>query len=236
MFSTLGTTTKCCVEICAGNGAECNTANLIVNHGWQGWLVDGDARNVQLGTAFFRSFGEINVFPPRYIQAWITRDGVNALLAQHGCTGEVDLLSLDLDGVDYWIWEALDAISPRVVVLEYQNILGPERSWTVPYADNFNARNYPMTGDNPNFAGASLLAFVRLAHRKGYRLVGTNRSAYNAFFVRDGLGEAQLPAVTVAECFQNPWAVRAMRERFALVGDLPWVEVPEGGMASIRQP
>ncbi len=225
LFSVLGTTTKTCVEICAGNGEECNTANLIVNHGWQGWLLDGDESNVRQGTAFFRSFGGINVFPPRYIRAWITRGNINSLLAEHGCKGEVDLLSLDLDGVDYWIWEAMEAISPRVVVLEYQNILGPERSWTVPYADDFNARDYPMTGDHPNFAGASLTAFTRLACRKGYRLVGTNRSAYNAFYVRDGLGEAQIPTVTVAECYQNPWAVQAMAERFSITSGHPWVEV-----------
>ena len=231
LFSILGTVSKTCLEICAGNGAECNTANLIVNGGWQGWLVDGDARNVQLGTEFFRSFSEINVFPPRYVQAWITRGGVNALLAEHGCTGEIDLLSLDLDGVDYWIWEAIEAVSPRVVVLEYQNILGPDRAWTVPYADDFNARDYPMTGVHPNFAGASLLAFTRLARRKGYRLVGTNLSAYNAFFVRDGLGEAQIPTVTVADCFRNPWALRAMDERFASVSAHPWVEIPEDAAA-----
>jgi hypothetical protein len=225
LFTVLGTTAKKCVEICAGNGAECNTANLIINHGWQGFLVDGDGDNVQRGLEFFRSFSGINVFLPRFIQAWVTRENINALFTENGFTGEVDLLSLDLDGVDYWIWETIEAISPRVVVLEYQNILGPDRSWTVPYTNDFNARNFPMTGEMPNFAGASLLAFSRLSRRKGYRLIGTNRSGYNAFFVRADLGEHLFPEVTVADCFCNPWATRAMQERFPAVRDLPWVEV-----------
>lgn len=84
-------------------------------------------------------------------------------------------VSLDLDGVDYWIWDALTAIQPRVVILEYQDILGPDDSLTVPYADAFNAYDHPTTDGLPNFAGASLRAFTELGARKGYRLVGTNR-------------------------------------------------------------
>jgi len=70
---------------------------------------------------------------------------------------------------------AIDVVSPRVVVLEYQDILGPERSVTVPYSDDFAAAQHSMTGTSPNFAGASLAAFVKLGRRKGYRLVGVNR-------------------------------------------------------------
>jgi len=87
----------------------------------------------------------------------------------------VDLLSLDLDGIDDWVWEAIEAITPRVVVVEYQDMLGPERACTVPYADDFSCDRFPKTGGMPNFAGASPRAFVELRWHKDYRLLGVNR-------------------------------------------------------------
>lgn len=225
LFSILGASKKLCVEICAGDGMECNTANLIVNHGWHGLLVDGDKELVEQGQRFFRHSPQTYVFPPRFVCSWVTRQGVNEFLTANGFVGEIDLLSLDLDGVDYWIWEAIEAITPRVVVLEYQDILGPDRNWTVPYSDNFSTAAYPKTDGMPNFAGASLGAFVKLGRRKGYRLVGINRYGFNAFFVKNGLGDQLLPELDVAQCFGHPKVVWGMRERFPTVKDLPWVEV-----------
>jgi hypothetical protein len=225
LFAVLGTTNRLCVEICAGDGIECNTANLIVNHGWHGLLVDGARENVDRAARFYAEQPETRIHPPRLAQAWVTRDGVDELVRGNGFEGEIDLLSLDLDGVDYWIWEALGAVSPRVVVAEYQDILGPDRSWTVPYADDFDASRYPMTDGMPNFAGASLRAFAKLAARKGYRLVGVNRYGFNAFFVRDDVAGEIVPAVEVADCFSHPKVVEGMATRFPTVADLPWVEV-----------
>lgn len=225
LFSVIGVTKKLSVEICAGDGAECNTANLILNHGWHGLLVDGDKGNVERGIRFFARSKHTYVYPPRFVCAWVTRDSVNEILSANGFAGEIDLLSLDLDGVDYWIWEAIEAVSPRVVVVEYQDIIGAERSLTVPYADDFSSRKYPTTSGMPNFSGASLAAFVKLGRRKGYRLVGVNRYGYNAFFVRNGLGDTHLPEIDARGCFGHPKVVSGMRERFPTVKDLPWVEV-----------
>ncbi len=225
IFSIIGVVRKLSVEICAGNGIECNTANLILNHGWHGLLVDGDKGNVATGIRYFSRSRHTHVYPPQFVCAWITRDSVNDILSKNSFSGEIDLLSMDLDGVDYWIWEAIDVVSPRVVVVEYQDILGPDRAWTVPYADDFSFRDYPQTDGMPNFAGASLSAFVKLGRKKGYRLVAVNRYGYNAFFVRNGLGDTELTEVDVRACFSHPKVVWGMQERFPTVQDLPWVEV-----------
>ncbi|MDB4912849.1 MAG: hypothetical protein JWM95_493 [Gemmatimonadetes bacterium] len=221
LFARLGVTNRVCVEICAGDGIECNTARLVTHDGWRGLLVDGNERLVDRGRRFHGRMGSAATI----VRAWVTRDSVNALLTTHGFTGVVDLLSLDLDGVDYWIWNAITVIEPRVVVLEYQDILGPERSWTVPYSDSFSARDYPMTNGAPNFGGASLTAFTKLARRKGYRLVAINTLGYNAFFVRNGVGDAEVPEIDVRSCFGHPHNIRGMAERFPTVAHLPWQEV-----------
>jgi hypothetical protein len=225
IFAVAGVTNRLCIEICAGDGIECNTANLIVNHGWHGLLVDGDEENVSAASRFYLRSRSTYVYPPRIEHAWVTRGNVNDIIRRHGFDSEVDLLSVDLDGVDYWIWDAITVAQPRVVVVEYQDILGPERSWTVPYSDDFDATAFPMSDGMPNFAGASLPAFVKLGRRKGYRLVGVNRYGYNAFFVRNGVAEDRLPEVDVAACFTHPKNIEGMRHRFPMVADLPWVQV-----------
>ena len=225
IFSVIGTIHKRCVEICAGNGIECNTANLIINHGWTGLLVDGNPKLVRQGNSFYRKNKATYVYPPNFLCTWITRDNVNKLLLENSFSGEVDLLSIDMDGVDYWIWEALDAINPRVVVVEYSDIIGPEKSLTVPYSDRFNPYQYPTTRGLPNFCGASLRAFVKLADKKGYRLVGCNRYGYNAFFIRKDLGVQAIPEIPIEECFKHPKVLWGMENRWPIVKDFPWVEV-----------
>ncbi|MFH1807151.1 MAG: FkbM family methyltransferase [Pseudomonadota bacterium] len=220
IFALIGTTNRVCAEICAGNGIECNTANLILNHGWWGHLFDGDAAHVAAGTAFYREARATWLYPPRFTQAWVTAENVNSLLEKSGATGEIDLLSLDIDGMDYWVFKAIDVIQPRVVVCETHNVIGPEDALTVPYDPAFKIVT-------PDHHSASLAAMCALAKNKGYRLVGTHRYGFNAFFVREGVGEALLPTRTPFECLQDPYSREARATRWPRVKDLPWLRVGE---------
>jgi hypothetical protein len=162
IFSIIGINNFTCIEICCGDGIQCNTANLIVHHGWNGLLIDGNKDLITRGTEFYNKCLDTLIFPPKLINAWVTRENVNKLIEGNGFSGEIDLLSIDMDGVDYWIWDAISCISPRVVVVEYHNILGPDRSISVPYKPDFNCYDNP-----PDYLGASLKAFVKLGRKKG---------------------------------------------------------------------
>jgi len=225
IFSIIGSPHRTSVEICAGDGIECNTANLIVYHGWHGLLVDGNRHLVKRGREFYRKNRFTNIYPPVFVHSTVTKDNVDGLIRKNGFGGEIDLLSIDIDGLDYWIWNAISSIEPRVVVVEYQDIIGPDKALTVPYSDTFNAFEYPTTSGAPNFCGASLPAFVKLAKAKGYRLVGCNRLGYNAFFIRNPLGEKEIPEIDVKECFTHPRVVWGMKNRFPTVEHFPWIEV-----------
>lgn len=222
IFSLIGVHSSTCVEICAGDGIQCNSANLILNHGWTGLLVDGNQDNVSKGVQFYSSHPDTFSFPPKFVHAWVDREGVNGLIQEHGYSGDIDLLSLDLDGVDYWIWDAIEIISPRVVVAETQCIWGADRSVTVPYRRDFSS---PLVNGFGVYSGASLPAFVRLAKRKGYRLVGTQALGFNAFFIRDDLATEVFPEVTVQSCLDRPFVRSAMRDLLPLVKDKEWIEV-----------
>jgi len=225
IFSKIGMTNRLCVEIACGNGKECNSANLIVNHGWHGLLVDGSEKNIAEAQAFYETCRATYVWPPVVKRAFVTRENVNELIRSNGFEGEIDLLTVDIDGMDYWIWQAIVVVKPRVVVVEYVGWMGPERSCTVPYQADFDAFKYPTTNGAPDYAGASLMAMVKLARIKGYRLVGFNRHSFNAFFVRHDISHLALPEVDAGGGFSHPWLTRQIDRRYARVKDLPWIDV-----------
>jgi len=222
LFSLIGTTDKRCVEICAGDGIECNCANLIVNHRWTGLLFDGDRLRCDRARKFYAAHPDTRVWPPAILQEWITRDNVNDILQEEGFSGGIDLLSLDIDGMDYWIWKAIEQVSPRVVVLEFNHLLGPDKSVTVPYDSGFIAEYGPHGAD---YAGASLQAFVKLSKEKGYRLVAVNDISTNAFFVRNDIENEWLPEIDPSACFSHPRAQFGMDVRYQGIENKEWEDV-----------
>ena len=161
--------------------------------------------------------------PPYLLSAWITKDNVNRLLIEAGAEGEVDLLSLDIDGNDYYIWEAISAINPRLCVFETHNIIPGNLSLTIPYEDNFNC--WAKKGTAQDFRSVSLLAMKKLAERKGYRLIGAHRHGFNVFFLRNDIGQDSFPEVSIEHVHANMWTRMGQKDRWPLVKDMPWVSV-----------
>jgi len=226
IFSAIGIESKRVVEICAGAGIECNAANLIVNHGWSGLLFDGNKNAIDYGQYFYArctNAWRFRRLPPTLVHAWITAENVNELIVENGISGDVDLLSIDMDGVDFWIWKAITCITPRVVILEYNNRWGADQSVTVPYVSDFKGIGASVEGEG--YFGASLLAFTRLAREKGYRLIGANNPNTNAFFMRNDVGAEIFPEVTVESCLSSEYAVYQHQTKYPLIKDKPVVEI-----------
>jgi hypothetical protein len=180
------------VEIGVEDYREANTRFLLVNRNWRGLIVDS-------GDAHVRRLAETELMW-RYdltpVTAMVTRENVNELLARHGFDRKLGLLSLDVDGNDYWIWEALEA-QPTLVVVEYNSVFGPTRAVTVPYDASFDRTRAHFSN---LYFGASLRALAQLGQRKGYVLVGSNSAGNNAYFVRREHA-AGLPSPTVEEAY-----------------------------------
>jgi hypothetical protein len=185
-----GLRTRTFVEIgCGSTGG--NAATLAADFGWSGLMVDASRKAIDLAKATF-------AFNPgvKAVRALVTPDSINALITEQGFAGEVDLLSIDIDSIDYWLLEALTACSPRVLIMEYNALFGPTRSVTLP--------NAPKPDTAPKgYSGASLTAIDKLARRKGYRLVLCEESGINAFFLRDDVAPT-IPGLTVAQGWR-PW-------------------------------
>jgi hypothetical protein len=226
IFSKIGVTNRKFIEFGVEDGTECNAANLAINFHFNGLLMDGDAENVARGRQFYDTMLGSRKAEVTVAQSWITAENINDTIRSHGISGEIDLLSVDIDGNDYWVWKAIDAVAPRVVVVEYNAALGPNRSITVPYQPNFNRWSHHSSGF---YFGASLAAFVSLGRSKGYSLIGCESSGANAFFVRDSAMKDPFNRVDAdrAHYYLKSPELRGIthQQQFETIERLPWIEV-----------
>jgi hypothetical protein len=223
VLSMIGFKTRRVVEICCGTGDECMAANLVLNHGFDGYLFDGAEDNIRQATSFFSSRKDCLLNAPTLTRAWITAENVNDLLTNVGCSGEVDLFSLDIDGNDYWVLEAISAINPRLMVLETHALIPADVSVTIPYDPQFDRSTRPSS--EMDYAGASLLAMQKLCRRKEYRLIGGHRHGFNAFFLRNDEGTKYFPEVPTEQLHDNRLNQAAQSQRWPIFAHMPWQEV-----------
>ena len=169
---------------------------------------------------FFSKRRETLLFPPAMVESFVTAENINQLIGDNGFGKEIDLFSLDVDGMDYWLWKAMDAANPRVVVTEYQDCFSTDQALTVPYKADFNRFDI-----DPDYFGASLAAFVKLGQEKDYRLVGANRLQYNAFFMRNDVGADLFPEISVEKVSTHPIVKKHAEERLEKLMKFDWEEV-----------
>lgn len=199
LFSCVGTRDRTFVEFGIGRPEMCNSTNLAVHFGWSGLLIDSSARAVESARAFHARHAAPGE-PPRVraVRCRLTVDNIDEVLESNGMKGEIDLLSIDIDGNDYWIWRAIRAIEPRVVVIEYNATFGSDEVRIARYHETFDRFALHPSGV---YHSASLPAMARLGRAKGYRLVAGESGGLNAFFVREDLAPETLPAMTPREAW-----------------------------------
>ena len=229
IFALIGTTNKVIVEMCCGTGLECNAANLIINHGWSGLLFDGSEENIAYASQFFnRHLSYFN--RPKLKHAWITKNNFNDLMLENNIGGEIDVFSLDIDGNDYWLLKALEAITPRVIILEAHMHLGPDLEYTVPYSDDFVVGVHDFDGAPTRMhSGASVLAFKNICEEQGYRLIGKSGTpSPNIIFMENGIGEEYFPAIEVEDIFKDfghVWMNLYRRMREVSLDKFEWIDL-----------
>ncbi len=212
LISVLAIKNKTFIEFGVEDFFESNCRYLMMKDNWSGFVIDGSAHNIaKLKQSYFYWRYDL-----ASLNAFITRENINDLLAKSGFGEDLGILSIDLDGNDYHILEAIGFFKPRILICEYNAIFGAERAITIPYNAGFvqSAAHYSTL-----YCGASLGALTRLAEKKGYSLVGTNTAGNNAFFVRNDLLNDQIEVLSVEEAF-TPSKFRSSRDK---EGDLSYI-------------
>ena len=229
------------LELGAGNFSECNTRFLAEYR--HASVVAVDARDdlipfVQGLPAFWRT----SIWP---LNEWITPDSTPEI--QRTATelmGGVDIVSLDIDGNDYWVGQVFDLASVSILVVEYNPLFGAAMSVSVPRDDHFDRT---QAHSSLLYFGASIRAWVDLFRPRGFTLVGTNRAGNNAFFCRTEQLN-QIPLLPIDTSDLTPfvdWRVRESRDshgnlsflagadRIQAIADLPLIDVTTGKMISV---
>jgi hypothetical protein len=226
LLTLAGTTSRTVVEISSQDGRTCMATNLLVHHRWRGFLFDGDPVFVADGQRFFARHPATRAMPPFMRADWFTRENVNRALAAACVPGEVDLLSLDIDGNDLHLWNAM-TLRPRILICEFNNAVPSTLALTIPYQPDFNFAAQPP--DQALFRSASLAAYVAVGRRKGYRLVGINALGFNAIFLRDDVLATEMPEIAVSTLDANPHAGEMRAKWWPQLSQLQWLEVPADG-------
>ncbi len=218
IFQDIGFESKISVEIGA-HWKECNSRNLIEKYKFRGILIDAslpESINTKNKNATF-------------IRKWITKENINQIINSE-ISGEVDFLSIDVDGVDLHLVNEINVINPRVICIEYCASLGKDISATVPYKPDFDRLKEHKSGF---YCNASLLAYINLLKNKGYRFIGTI-FGLNAFFVREDCKLQKLKELTCDEGFESHYDRTFIRgisqnDQFNEIKDLNWIMIGKDG-------
>ena len=207
---------KVFVEFGVEDYTESNTRFLLKNDNWSGLVLDGNKAHIE----YIKN--DTSVYWAHNLKAehiFITKDNINSILLQNGIPEDLGLLSIDIDGNDYWIWDSINCIKPRIVISEYNSIFGSLSKVTVPYSDSFVRHNAHFSNV---YYGASLGALDFLAKKKGYSLIGTNLAGNNAFFVRNDL-TSNFNILSVSEAYK----LAQFREAKDIHGNLTYYNIAQ---------
>jgi hypothetical protein len=184
------------VDIGSGDCIKGNCANLAIHFGWSGVFIDMNKKQLAIGKSFYKNSSKKGIVI-HFVEAEVTAGNINQLLQVYTAGKRTGLLSIDIDGNDYWIWKAIEVIQPEIVLIEAKVEFG-YKSMAVPYGK----QNHHSADSKYN--GASIEAMRKLGKEKGYKLAGANKQGYNLFFVKQ---DCHIPEATTASVLSDPETV-----------------------------
>ena len=211
---------------------ESNCRFLMMHDNWSGYVMDGSEKHMTK-TRRQDYYWQHDLTAQA---VFITRENINELLDNSGFGDSPGIISIDIDGVDYWVFEEIRH-RPTLFILEYNAVFGADRSITIPYSADF----FRTEAHHSNlYYGASLSALTNAAEAKGYSLVGCNAAGNNAYYVRnDLLNDNPVEALSVSDAFvdarfsearniEGRLAFARGADRLALIAGFPVVNTLTG--------
>lgn len=203
------------IEFGTQNYRESNTRFLLLNDNWKGLIIEGDAGCIEL----VKQEPIYWKYDLTAVNRFVDKDNINQIFMENGFHGEVGLLSIDIDGNDYWVWDSIHVVNPFIVTVEYNSVFGSDHAITIPYDPVFQRTKAHYSN---LYWGCSLKSLCLLAEKKGYAFVGSNSNGNNAHFVRkDKLGD--LPHMSI----NQGYTLSNFRESRNLQGDLTYLSGAE---------
>lgn len=238
LIKKIGNKNKIFIEFGVENYIESNTRFLLINNNWSGLVIDGSIENIN----FIKNDPIYWKYNLKAECSFIDTKNINKIITQSGVSGDIGLLSIDIDGNDYYILDSINAIRPEIIVCEYNSLWGDSLSVSIPYDPLFirSKAHYSNL-----YFGASITALTNLAEKKGYSLVGSNSTGVNIFFVRNDL-LSDIKVYTPKEAYiqgsfresRDPsgnLTFLGFRERLSLLADMHLINLEDNKTYKIRE-
>jgi len=194
LINNLDIKNKSFIEFGVQDYTECNTKFLLMNKNWKGLIID-EAENlinkIKNSDIYWR-------FDLTAIKSFITKNNINNIFKENNFVGHVGLLSIDIDGNDYWIWDSINCVDPEIVIIEYNSRLGFEKAITIPYREDFERKRAHYSNI---YYGASLKALINLGKKKNYIFIGCNSAGNNAYFIKSNLENSKIKEIKIEQGF-----------------------------------
>jgi hypothetical protein len=218
LLAHAGMGNRTCVELGAYTGADGNTVNLVMNYGFKGYMIDANGTALNYGK---QAYSHLKFMPPVFIETFLTRDNIAEICHDHQLPLNPEVLTLDIDSIDLYVLQALP-IDPAIIIVEFNNLWGPDESYSVPYHPNFHRELNEFL-----YGGASLPAFDLLMRTRGYKLVAVAISGFDAIFVKDNPRFDFVPGIGLQQAYENcpAWQQRYLASLNHPVRQKPWVSV-----------
>lgn len=225
------------IEFGVEDYSECNTRYLLLHNNWSGLVMDGSEK-------WMEALKKQEIYWRRTLDSkgvFITKENINSLISDSGFSGKVGLLSVDIDGNDYWVLDAINCIDPQILICEYNPIYGSKEKVSIPYKADFWRTNAHYSN---LYWGASLGAFVHIANKRGYKLVCINSLGNNAFFVKRDASD--LPEVSIEDAWRDATyresrdengnlSFKSFAEGRKMLSDLPVIDVVTGEQKKVSE-
>jgi len=171
------------IEFGVEDYSEANTKFLLLNNNWSGLILDSSHENIEniKKKNFFWKFDL------EAIKCFIKKENINSIIANSSINKKkIGILSIDIDGNDYWVWKEINVIDPLIVVIEYNSTFGSEKKISIPYKSDFERSKAHHSN---LYWGASIEALKFLALKKGYNFLTTNSAGNNAYFIKKNISD-----------------------------------------------
>ena len=194
LINNLDIKNKSFIEFGVQDYTECNTKFLLMNKNWKGLIID-EAENlinkIKNSDIYWR-------FDLTATKSFITKNNINNIFKDNNFVGPIGLLSIDIDGNDYWIWDSINCVDPEIVIIEYNSRLGFEKAITIPYREDFERKKAHYSNI---YYGASLKALINLGKKKNYIFIGCNSAGNNAYFIKSNLENSKIKEIKIKDGF-----------------------------------
>ena len=189
---------KSFLEIGTENYKESNTRFLLINNNWDGFIIEADKSSVQ-DIKSQKVYWKYNLTVEN---EFVSQDNINKIIKRINVPKKLGILSLDIDGVDYWILKKMSSLEPSIIICEYNSLFGQKKAITVPYKKNYIRSNEHYSN---LYYGASIKAFIDLLKKRNYFFIGTNSAGNNAFFVKKNIWKKAKKVITDKKIFESKY-------------------------------